>query len=456
MKTLITTAGIYLLAFLLPWQTRYIFKYGELNSGVWEYGTIALYAIDILILVLLVLTIIIKLKEKTFISDFKKKHWIPIAGIFVISLFSVASAINMELAWYSIARLFIGIGVFYLIASNYYISKAKILFSFMLGAAIQGILAFWQFLAQNSFSSKWLGMAMHSAGDLGVSVIQATNPITGVDERWLRAYGSLDHPNMLGGLLALGLLAAAYLIIKRVKEMDETIKQNEAHLFIYTFLDRYRSIIYGFLIVITAGLMFSFSRSAWIAFGVGLLIMIFMYVGSFKKVLGVLLPIIAVVGFLGYQYYYLATARADVNSNLEYKSVTERIDYMQNTWGILQKKFILGVGPGNYGLAVHKYINDKETNWYYQPVHNVFLLVTTEIGIFGIIFFIWLLLITIISNIKKMMIKSDDFFPLLNVILIISMATIMFFDHWLWSLHFGIILFWFIMGLTMKRPMENS
>lgn len=454
MKKLITTAGIYLLAFLLPWQARYILKYGTLNEGAWEYGTIALYAIDLLILVLLVLTIIIKLKEKTFTSDFKKKHWIPITGIFLISLLSTASAINMELAWYNIIRLFLGIAVFYLIASNYYLNKAKILFSFMLGAALQGVLAFWQFLAQDTFASKWLGMAKHSAGDLGVSVIQVTNPISNIDERWLRAYGSLDHPNMLGGLLALALLVAAYLIIQRVKDMAESMNKDEAHLFIYTFLDRYRPMIYAFLIVITAGLMFSFSRSAWIAFAIGLIIMVFMYVGNFKKMLGVVLPILAVVGILGYQYYYLATARMDVNNNLEYKSLTERVDYLQNTRGILQKKFVLGVGPGNYGLAVHKYINAKETSWYYQPVHNVFLLVATEIGIFGFIFFLWLLLSVIIFNIKKMLEQSEDFFPLLNIILIISLGVLMFFDHWLWSLHFGVMLLWFILGITMKRPME--
>ena len=47
--------GLYLLVFLLPMQTRWIIKTGELNGGYWEYGTISLYSTDILLAVLLVL-----------------------------------------------------------------------------------------------------------------------------------------------------------------------------------------------------------------------------------------------------------------------------------------------------------------------------------------------------------------------------------------------------------------
>ena len=51
----IISFGLYLLVFLLPWQTRWIIRAGEINGGYWEYGTISLYGTDVLLFLLLVL-----------------------------------------------------------------------------------------------------------------------------------------------------------------------------------------------------------------------------------------------------------------------------------------------------------------------------------------------------------------------------------------------------------------
>ena len=45
--------GLYVLVFLLPLQTRRMFKLGELNGGYYEYATYSLYAFDVLLLVFL-------------------------------------------------------------------------------------------------------------------------------------------------------------------------------------------------------------------------------------------------------------------------------------------------------------------------------------------------------------------------------------------------------------------
>ena len=125
------TIGIYLLAFLLPWQTRYIFHYGTLNGGDWEYGTIALYAIDILIVLILLITLSLKLSEKTFWLSFKKSHWIPIAILFVISCLSAFFALDTNLAWYRVGQLFLGLAIFYIVSTDQTISKVKIFFWFV-------------------------------------------------------------------------------------------------------------------------------------------------------------------------------------------------------------------------------------------------------------------------------------------------------------------------------------
>ena len=61
--------GLYLLVFLLPIQTRWIIKAGELN----EYGTISLYGTDILLIILAVLFIVAKFQILNKIQNSKFK-----------------------------------------------------------------------------------------------------------------------------------------------------------------------------------------------------------------------------------------------------------------------------------------------------------------------------------------------------------------------------------------------
>jgi len=58
--------SVYLVVFLLPLQTRWMAKLGELNGGYWEYGTYSLYFIDILILLIFFLFVAIAVFNRKF------------------------------------------------------------------------------------------------------------------------------------------------------------------------------------------------------------------------------------------------------------------------------------------------------------------------------------------------------------------------------------------------------
>ena len=55
------------------------------------------------------------------------------------------------------------------------------------------------------------------------------------------------------------------------------------------------------------------------------------------------------------------------------------------------RTFIFGVGQGQFVPSMDKYANSTLENWQYQPVHNIFLLIWSELGIVGLGLFIWLL-----------------------------------------------------------------
>ena len=434
--------GLYLLVFLLPWQTRWIIKAGELNSGYWEYGTISLYVTDILLLAVLGLFIVSSLKKQVESRKSKvESYWWIIAGLELTIFISIFFAADKFLAIYKYGIFLLGVGLFWLIVSASY-NKTKLYLSLLAGIFIQACLGIWQFLTQSSFSSKWLGVAIHRAGELGTSVIEiiATD---GVTERWLRAYGGLDHPNMLGGILAIGLLLFIYQSIKKSSQLSDQKSKI------------YKTILnYFLLIIFVSGLFFSFSRAAWLGFAAGLItiFILLLWRKDFKgqKKLLELVLIGGVLVFIIFSAYGdLAVTRFKAESRLEEKSYVERISSMKEAKEIIKDKWLFGAGIGNYTLEVHKREDMAKPSFYFQPAHNVFLLVWAEIGIFGMLFFVSLLYYACYSLIKNL--RRDKNFNVYCICLLAAMIVMFLVDHWWWSLHFGVLFFWLIMGLMLKE-----
>ena len=181
--------GLYLLVFLLPWQTRWIIKPGMLNGGYWEYGTYSLYLTDVLLITLLLAFLFYCFKTKKFvISNWKFGNgnettqitnyklqithlWYLIAGLDLFVFISICFAPDKFLACVRIRGFFLGVGLFWLITSAPY-DRLKLIYSFIAGACLSAGLGIWQFLAQSSFANKWLGLASHNPADLGTSVIE--------------------------------------------------------------------------------------------------------------------------------------------------------------------------------------------------------------------------------------------------------------------------------------------
>ena len=219
--------GLYLLVFLLPWQTRWIIQAGEINEGYSEYLRISLYGTDVLLIILLLLFLFYKLQITNYParvllsgagkSQINSKHQIPnyfwIICILELFIFiSIFFADGKILALYKYSVFLLGAGLFWLVISADY-NRIKLIWGFLAGIFLQACLGIWQFLTQSDFACKWLGIAMHNQAELGVSVIEIIGS-DGIGQRWLRAYGGLDHPNILGGVLVVGILLLIGLLIE--------------------------------------------------------------------------------------------------------------------------------------------------------------------------------------------------------------------------------------------------
>ncbi|MFH1822073.1 MAG: O-antigen ligase family protein, partial [Patescibacteria group bacterium] len=443
--------GLYLLVFLLPWQTRWIIKAGEINGGYLEYGTISLYGVDIILIILLILFAFNKflfcsLSEKkdnenqseqssNFAQECRGKistTWWLIGFLDLFIFISIFFASDRVLAIYRYGVFLLGVGLFWLITSVKY-NKVKLIWSLIIGLLIQAMIATWQFIWQADFSSKWLGMAQHQASELGTSVIEIVG-LGGVVERWLRAYGGLDHPNILGGVLVVGIFFILILIVKNLKSDGETSRQN--------------LILFSIFCILFTALVFSFSRASWLGIAVGILfLLIFTIIKKDlflqREVLKIILTGSVLFFLFSNLYSGLFGARLIRGSNrLEIKSSIERSEGYSESWEIIKSNWVTGVGIGNYTLAVSKKTIEKKA-WDYQPAHNIFLLVWAEIGILG--FLVWLGLLGWLGweIIKR---KRAIYFAIF-----LSIIIMMMFDHWWWSLHFGVLFFWLVASLLIKN-----
>lgn len=427
---------VYAFFFLLPWQTRWIIQQGEINNAPWEYGTISLYGIDFLLLILIIVFLFLHHKKKPERKISKSTHRLFL--IFSIYLLmTIPFSLSPLVSAVKVTTLILAVSFIYLVGQTK-ISFRTAAFSFVGGAALSAILGIWQFITQQSFASSWLGLAVHNSDVLGTSVIEAMAP-DGILERWLRAYGSLDHPNIFGAYAAIALLIALWLWLSR------SITKNKSE----------RYILLTAIVLLTAGILISFSRTAWIV-GVGGTIILYLthfhYIKKQKLEAGGILAVIALVFLLLFsQYHYIFLSRFNSTERLEQISTGERQAGLSSSIDLWAEKPAQGFGLGMYTLALSKE-DTFQPSWYYQPVHNIFLLVLVEVGIIGLI-----LLVLVLKQLWYALYQSTSWSQKsLGLTIAFAVLVIAFFDHWLWSLHFGLFLTTVLFTLLILHHHEKT
>jgi len=418
--------GSYLLLFLLPLQTRYFLKIVKIGGEYWEYGSFSIYLSDILIAFLLLLFVIKFFKEKV---DFKKlkirKIWYLFALLEFFVFISIFAADLKTVAFYFYIKILLGFSLF-LLLTELKLENKKIVFSILSGVLVQSFIALWQFFLNFSKANKYLGMAEHNPSDLGVFVIELEDKT-----RLLRSYGGLDHPNILGVYCFFGL----FILVKYYlgKRHSDALRKSDWGVFISAAL-------------MFLGMLLSFSKAAYIIFFIFSFFLFFwMFFDKLRRVRVAQILLLFSIVFMVFSFTNSErfSERMNVGSRLESRSNSERVLQISEAIQMSKKELLFGVGGGNYTdyLARQDYYRGK--SWEYQPVHNVFLLVLNEIGLFGMLVFS-----SIFFFYLYRLMKAKIYFDFIFLILI--MITFMF-DHWFWSLHFGILFLFLIFALLERR-----
>ena len=128
---------------------------------------------------------------------------------------------------------------------------------------------------------------------------------------------------------------------------------------------------------------------------------------------------------------------------------TEQLSTFGRTWlnqqalGMLRDHPLTGVGVGAFIIHLSTYAIEGAS---IEPVHNLVLLIGSELGIFGVLLLVWLFII-----VARSVIRAHSRNAILVSAILAGLGVVSLFDHYLWSLASGRALLALTLGLWIGR-----
>jgi hypothetical protein len=404
-----------------------------------DYLSPTLYGTDVLIVLLLLFWLLAKVYRDWYVVSGKRKKFVfphlPDTKTQILILFvfvNITVAASRPVAIYTWIKFF----EFFLL--GFYIVKTKPKFEpvvFFLSASVlySSLIAITQFFLQHSIGGVlwFLGERAFTSFTPGIAQIPLCLPWTSGCPLRLRAYGTFPHPNVLGGYIATLLPLFMY---------QSTKLQS------YKFgKQQFLTWFYGVTIIVgTIALIFTFSRSAWAAgvLGIGIWYIVSGNSHLASRVLTqirntkfqIFFPLLLFVGII------ISVIVPQFLGDSE--SVVVRNQLNVSAISLIRQSPLLGVGLGNFLVTLPDVLPSRMI-YFLQPVHNIYLLLFSEVGLTGSIILGWLLLL-LVKNYGK---KQHSLLIFYSFMLILLLG---FTDHYPITLQQGRLLFTLLFALVLQ------
>ncbi|MBI2057612.1 MAG: O-antigen ligase family protein [Candidatus Yanofskybacteria bacterium] len=354
----------------------------------------------------------------------------------VISGLSIFVADNKILGLYQVVKIleFSALFYYFRFALRSVLKPAYVLASVLASGVLQAVLGILQSFFQHSLGLTLLGESVLRTNFNGVAVVPFGS------EKFLRAYGTFPHPNVLATWLFIAIFVFYfwYLYEKKTRPL-------------WTLFLVYAPILFGFLL--------TFSRVAIGLWVLGLILRLVLV--SLKRKRYPVSPIFRK------RVLYLASISCFtvlIFSFLLWPQVSSRISFSDKDLAVAERVFynklagseafshpFLGLGAGQFVWHMLQNLTlDKE--YLYQPVHNIYLLIASETGFLGLLSFLAFVFFLVYYYIKRTGLKI---LHQLSFLILFSSVLIMgLFDHFLWTIQQGQIVLWLVLGLMAEaEPM---
>ncbi len=332
-----------------------------------DYLSPTLFLTDIVFLLMLVFWLIDRVRHRAEWS--LRKKYTPLRYILVAAVFigvNVLVAESQAVAIYKWLKVVeMALLGWYIISTNP--KTISVVWYISLGVLYSSILAITQFVFQHSVGGIFwiLGERTFSLDTPGISRFDFCLFTHASCSLLLRPYGTFSHPNVLGGFLATALPIIFSMLL------TSATKRVTGRIYYWTVL------ALGLV-----ALLLTFSRSAWIVGGFGFVVTAVIFLSgkyfhvrkrAFQNNIMVIIPIIICLTWLSITFFPSATS----------ESIVRRAELNRAAVDMWHDSPIVGKGLGNFLVTlpesdVSRYVN------FIQPVHNIFLLALSEIGIVGV------------------------------------------------------------------------
>ena len=346
----------------------------------------------------------------------------PAAGLLIVAWLGVPFAIDVPVAADNAAHVtMVALLALYVVNEVDRLDRLVVPIGVMI--AVQGIVAIGQVVAQRSLGLPGLG-ELQLAPSMSVSVVTALDGI-----RYLRGYGLTDHPNILGGVLAIALLLFGGAIA-----MGSGV------------IGRARVAVFA---LGGAALFVTFSRGAWLGLALGLLVVVVMLSRIQGRVAIRTLATLCLGGAIVSTPFVAAflpalSARTDTAGPIatETRSIDERAALATATVGVIGQHPLLGVGLGALPLAIHD--ARPVFAFDYQPASVVLLDAAAETGLAGAALYLAILVAPWLALARRRRWTAE----LAAASAALAAVTVVgLFDYYTWTYQAGRIWAWAVLGL---------
>ena len=345
-----------------------------------------------------------------FMRTTKRANFIILGLLIGTNIMFSALPLRSMMSW---LHILLGCSVMFVIVKNIQKYLFVILAGLAAGSIVQLILVCMQFISQSSLQGLWYWLGERRV----VLSLPDVAKISVYGREYMRPYGTFSHPNALGGFYVL----LFFFIFWLKQQLSPTDKR--LHLFANVIL-----FVSPFLILA------SFSKVAILSFVLGNLILVWGDY-TYRKCT---LCLIARTSILILVFFMFTIPIGDPYS------LQKRLVLIGNSLRIFFDHPLWGVGMGNYIVAQSSLSILPRYMPLYQPVHNIFLLALTEMGIGGI-----MLAYIFIRQLKFVLVFSSKLIPMSIAIVITGMS-----DHyWITQPQTQLLLIFVILATYIVQPM---
>ncbi|OQX50736.1 hypothetical protein B5M47_03365 [candidate division CPR3 bacterium 4484_211] len=385
-----------------------------------DYGIPFVYLSDIALLLFLLAVAVNPSRRESFWRWLSGRRELYLAAFLFclaagISNIGALSKVAAWYRWFKIIELFLVSALAGWWISDDQKRKMRVWLIMGWGLLAPCLIAIGEFILGRSLGFQFLGEWRFNVRTPGISTFFWRG------KTWLRPYSTFPHPNVLGGILSL-IIPAIYLFRKQLLAG-----------WAVRFL----------VVILAATLVLTFSRTAWISCFT-LTFLGYVYLKhkpqNWPKYLLIFLLVSLLVFFLP------SPVRERLLSVLSTDSLSlvRRWELAKFAFGLIKKRPLFGVGCNQFPFWMEKYgrISGTGPNW--QPVHNLWLLITAENGLVGFLVFVGFFFRLVCSLLRRA--GTEQVYLL---IILFGFLMTSFWDHYWWTSQEGMMFLGVVLGFSL-------